>query len=345
MTKSIITLLILFLTISSFSQNAIEVDQPELTTEIVNLFAELKSNKDSGFYKSIEILEAGLNRTENNFDTYKISLNLGFLYTKTEQFDKCLDMWCAANKKGICFNFMLGDNPYPSYLSAYEDNKRFADFIKRNDSLLVEISKNAKAEYFVTLPVNYDKTQKYPMIVILHGGFGNYYRTFEDWQSDLIKNNFIAVYPQGRVVKSSFIRRYGNQGMDDIAMIYNQVIQKYSVDTSSVILAGQSAGGALSLELADNKLKSAGLLLAFPVKPRSFDIQKAERLKEASVRVVMICGEQDKNFYAGQQELSRLLDSAEVENRFIKYSNLGHEFPDDFNIQIDQGLKYILNHE
>ena len=40
--------------------------------------------------------------------------------------------------------------------------------------------------------------------------------------------------------------------------------------------------------------------------------------------------------------LSRLLDSVEVENKFIKYPNLGHRFPDDFRFQIDQGLKYIL---
>lgn len=345
MTKSIITLLILLMAISSFLQNPIEVDKSEITKEIVNLFADLKTNRDSGFYKSIELLEAGIKRTGNNFDTYKISLNLGFFYTKTEQFDTCLDMWFAANRKGICFNFIVGDNSYPSYLSAYKDNSRFADFIKKNDSLLVDISKNEKAKYFVTLPVNYDKAQKYPMIIILHGGFGNYYRTFEDWQSDLIKNIFIAIYPQGREVKSSFISRYGKYGMDDIAMIYKQVIEKYSVDTSSFILAGQSAGGALSLELANNKLKSAGLLLAFPVKPRSFDIQKAERLKEASMCIIMICGEQDKNFYAGQLELSRLLDCAEVENRFIKYSNLGHGFPADFNIQIDRGLNYILKWE
>ena len=72
-------------------------------------------------------------------------------------------------------------------------------------------------------------------------------------------------------------------------------------------------------------------------------LKRAKSLKENSVRVIMICGEQDKNFYAGQQELSRLLDSANVENRFIKYPNLGHGFPDDFNIQINQGLKNILN--
>ena len=326
-----------------YSQNVIEVEQPKISDEIEILFAELKANSEARFYKSIEILEKGLMQAKSDFETYKIVLNLGFLYTKTEQFDKCLDIWIAANKKGICFNLQPGDNPYPSYLSEYKGIKRFTDFIKSNDSLLVEKSKDAKAEYFVNLPIKYNKTQKYPVIIILHGGFGSYYRTFENWQSDLIQNDFISVYPQGREIKGSFTRRYGKNGIEDISQIYEQVITKYSVDTTSLILAGQSAGGALSLGLVNNGLFTKGLLLAFPVKPRDFDIKRAESLKESSVRVLMICGEQDKTFYSGQLELSGLLDSAEVENKFVTYPNLGHGFPDDFRFQIDQGLIFILD--
>jgi pimeloyl-ACP methyl ester carboxylesterase len=321
----------------------VEVKQPEFSDEIEILFAEFKTNINSGFYKGIEILEKGLKQAKNDYETYKIALNLGFLYTRTEQFDKCLDMWTAAGEKGICFNFQPSENPYPPYLSEYKDNKRFTDFIKTNDSLLAEISKKAKAEYFVNLPIGYDKSKKYPVIIILHGGFGSYYKTFEDWQSDVIQNDFISVYPQGREIKGSFVRRYGNSGIDDISEIYGQVLRKYSVDTKSLILAGQSAGGALSLGLVNNDLVTKGLLLAFPVKPGDFDMQKAESLKESSVRVFMICGAQDKNFYPGQLELSSLLDRAKVENKFITYPNLGHGFPNDFRFQIDQGLMFILD--
>ena len=58
---------------------------------------------------------------------------------------------------------------------------------------------------------------------------------------------------------------------------------------------------------------------------------------------VWICGSQDKNFYPGQLELSSLLDSAKVENKFITYPDLGHAFPDDFRFQIDQELMFILD--
>ena len=132
----LIFLVLIFNVIICYSQNVTEVEQPVITEEIDILFAEFKANRDSGFYKGIEILEKGLNRANNDFETYKIALNLGFLYTKTEQFDKCLDMWIAASKKGICFNFQVSDDPYPSYLSAYKDNKRFTNFIKSKYSPL-----------------------------------------------------------------------------------------------------------------------------------------------------------------------------------------------------------------
>ena len=339
----LIFLAIFFNATICYSQNVVEVEKPDFNDEIEVLFAELKANREAGFNKSIEILEKGLDLAKNDYETHRIVLNLGFLYTKTEQLDKCLDMWIAAGMKGICFNFRTGDNPYPAYLSDYKNNERFPDFIKANDSILEEVSKNSKAEYFVNLPANYDASKKYPVIIVLHGGFGNYYRTYTNWHADLIQNDFIAVYPQGRTVKGSFARRYGLSGIDDISNIYDQVRKKYSVDTESLILAGQSAGGLLSLGLVNNGLNAKGLFLAFPVKPRDFDIQSAEKLKESSVRVVMICGEQDRTFYAGQLELSKLLDSAKVENRFIPYPNLGHGFPDDFKSQLDQGLKFILD--
>ena len=57
----------------------------------------------------------------------------------------------------------------------------------------------------------------------------------------------------------------------------------------------------------------------------------------------MICGEKDKSFFPGQQKMSCILDSAKVENRFIKYPDLDHGFPKDFSDQLDKGLLYLIN--
>lgn len=341
--QKLILISLLFNIATGYSQNVREVPKLEDTGFIDSLFTELSSKRDSGFYAAIEILERGLKCSDTDFEIHKITFNLGFLYTQTNQLDKCIDMWLSANRQGICYNFHLSDNPSPPFLSSYAGNVRFLEFIQKNDSLINEISKDSETEYFVNLPTGYDKSNRYPLVIVLHGGVGNFYRTFENWQSKTINDKFISVYTQGRNMKDSFFRSYGNEGIEDITEVYSQIINKYSVDTTSVILAGQSAGGALSLELINGHIQARGLLLAFPVKPGDFNISRAQRLKNSSTRIFMICGEQDKIFYPGQLELFTLLDSAKVENRFISYPNLGHGFPDDFNSQIDIGLEFILN--
>lgn len=341
-------LIILLITLNSYfvlGQKVVETQRIELSKEYKETFDNLELYKDSGFYKGIEILEKGLINVKHEYEKYKIIFNLGYLYATTRQYDKSIDMWLSANEEGIFFPFKLKDNPFPQYLSEYSNNKRFQDFIILNDRLKNSAVENPKAEYFVNLPVNFNPGIKYPLIIILHGGIGSNNSTCINWDSKKIKNDFISVYPQGRIVLGSYARRYGKTGLEDIKEIYRQVISKYPVDTSSVILAGQSAGGELSLRLAYNDIPVHGLLLAFPVKPGELDYRKASEYKNKNIRIVMICGEKDQIFFPGQQEMSIILDSAKVENRFIKYPDLGHGFPVDFPEQLDKGILYITNDE
>ena len=127
---------------------------------------------------------------EHEYEKYKIIFNLGYLYAATKQYDKSIDMWLSANEEGIIFPFIIKkDNEFPPYLSEYSDNKRFQDFIILNDSLKISAAKNSKAEYFVNLPVNFNPDNKYPLIIILHGGIGNNYATYINWDSKKIKNS------------------------------------------------------------------------------------------------------------------------------------------------------------
>lgn len=344
MHKLIIIALILSCSIS-FPQSVEEVQKPQTSEFIESLFKDLRAKRDSGFSVAVRILEKGLEQAETEYEIHKITLNLSFLYTKTEQFDKCIDMWIWANKQGVCYNFELGKYPEPEYIVLYQDNPRFKRFLNSNDSSLKTISQNSKAQYFVEMPIDFDDSIRYPTVIIMHGGIGSFYNTFQNWQSDLIRNQCIAVYTQGREMKGTIFRSYGSNGLNDIKEIYRQVSNNYPVDMSKVILAGQSAGGAMSLALANGEIKAKGVFLAFPVKPGDFDITQAYQLRNDSTRVYMICGEQDKYFYSGQVELGELLDNAGVDNEFIKYPRLGHRFPKDFTAQVDKGLEFLLRIE
>jgi len=343
--KKIIPLIIIFNTCVVFGQQVVEIRKVEPSQQFKETFEDLKLYSDSGLAIKIGILEKSLSATKHEYEKYRIIIKLGNYYTASEQYDKATDMWIAANKAGIIFPFDLKKKGNYRYIQKYADNKRFLYFMALNDSLKQKANATSKAEYFVKVPENYDPSDKYPLIIILHGGWGNSYSVFNDWNAEMITNSFIAVYPQGRQIIGSYTRKYGPTGLKDITEIYNQVINKYAVDTSKIVLAGQSLGGELSLRLSHNNIPVQGLLLAFPVKPKDFNYRKAIELKIKDVRIVMICGQQDKRFFSGQQEMESILETADVDYKFITYPDLGHWFPKDFSEQLDNGLHYILNYE
>ena len=324
-----------------FGQNTVEVKRVSISNIYKETFENLKLFKDSGFYKGIEIFEKGLAGTTSSYEKYKMILNLGYLYSATKQYEKSIDMWIMANKEGIFFPFDLNDKGYLPYLQEYSGNKQFQKFMFLNDSIKNLANKNPKAEYFVNLPSDYSANIKYPLIIILHGGIGDNNSTYINWDSKSITSGFISVYPQGRQILGSYARKYGLYGIEDIKEIYYHVISKYPVDTSNVILAGQSAGGELAIRLSYKDIPVRGLLLAFPVKPSDFNVNNAKNLTSRNVKVVMICGEKDNRFFPGQQEISTIMDSVKIEHRFITYPDLGHGFPSDFPDQIDKGLLYL----
>ena len=340
-----VLIIMIFCTHLISAQDIVEVSKREFSPVFGETFEHLRSFQDSGLNKPIEILETGLHDATIDYERYGMIRNLGALYTAVKQYDKAIELWTAANREGLFLPFIFGERTEPEYLSEYADNKKFLDFIKRNEELRNIANTNAQVEYFVNLPEGYSPGRQYPVIFVQHGGHGDHTATSHHWHSAFMQSDFISVFTQGRERVGSFTFRYGKTGTEDIKKVYRQVSARYPVDTSRIILAGQSAGGALSLTLASNEMPTAGSLLAFPVKPGDFDYKKAVELKNNHVRIVMICGEKDKWFFPGQQELSVILDSAGVENRFIKYPDLGHDFPPDFPEQINNGLHYLLKDE
>jgi predicted esterase len=341
-------LLVLLLICNScliFGQNVVEVKRIILSKEFNETAQKARQLRDSNVYKRIDNLENGLKNAKSDYEKYRIIFRtLGSCYTSSKQYDKAIDLWIAANKEGIFFPFEFSkDYIWPSDLSNYTNNKRFEHFLITNDSLRKSANSNRKAEYFVNLPENYNPNTKYPLIIILHGGSGDNNYLPNEWDSKILKNSFVSVYPHGRFAEGSYAFSFGQTGIDDIKEIYNQVISKYPINTSKIIFAGQSDGGRLATQLAYNNIPINGLFLAFPVIPGDFNYEKAIELKKRNLKIVMICGERDSGFFPGQQEMSRILDSAKVENRFIKYPDLGHYFPNDFTEQLDKGLQFLID--
>ena len=337
--KNLFILIFVLVSFSAIGQdtNVIEVERPEIPNMLMKILGSLGENME----QNIEMLEEAFTETDNPMVKYKVSQYLGYYLSEQGEYDKSVFLWNLMHKEGLVLPFTIENGARPGYLSKYLKKDEFQKFIAKNEALKKQEAEKCKAEYFVCLPKDYNPDRIYPTVIVLHGGTGDFYSTYMYWESQIIREKFIAVYPQGRQFEGSYSRRYGENGIEDIKHVYEQVVQKYSVDTNRVILAGQSAGGYLSIRLSYEAIPVKGLFLAFPVKPHDFDEGKAQLLYEKGIGVVMIRGEKDETFRERQIELATLLDSANVNFREKVYPELGHGFPEDFSEQLDIGLRVL----
>jgi S-formylglutathione hydrolase FrmB len=118
----------------------------------------------------------------------------------------------------------------------------------------------------VYLPSNYSKEKAFPLIFMLHGWSSNYNQWNEiiDLKELADNYNFILVCPDG-LYDSWYSNSVVNKNLQFkdffFNVLYEDIINKFSVDKNNVFITGLSMGGfgAISLFLAKNEMfKSAG---------------------------------------------------------------------------------------
>lgn len=118
--------------------------------------------------------------------------------------------------------------------------------------------------YLLRLPPSYDDAQIYPLVIAMHGGFGNAFNM--ERQSQLTEkaaeSNFIVVYPEGvkggvlgiSTWNAGYCCGYASRtDIDDVGFIeavLDQLTQTLAIDTTRIYATGMSNGGFMSYRLA-----------------------------------------------------------------------------------------------
>jgi len=118
--------------------------------------------------------------------------------------------------------------------------------------------------FLVHLPTGYTGTTDLPLIIAMHGGFGNAYN-MEDQSQLSVKadaEDFIVVYPEGIKGGTLNISSWNagwccgyasNNNIDDVSFInalLDTLIDQYSIDTNRIYATGISNGGFMAYRLA-----------------------------------------------------------------------------------------------
>lgn len=264
------------------------------------------------------------------------------LFIDKNDYQSLLDKLIEGQEEGLSYPFMTGQRSWPGWVKEIEKLDGYASFLEKNTELREEGNQNCKPEYFVSLPEDYNPEFKYPLLIALHGGIGSHIQTYRYWESPELKDKFIIAYLQGASFKGTYFRRFGVEFNNIIAM-YNNILEKYPIDTSNIVIGGPSAGGYRSFALGlKQMIPASGLLLMFPVIPNSYDTNLLIDAAKNNMRVVMITGENDFGIKK-QKKLAYHLDESGVTNRFVIYPEKGHEYPDDFAHQLDVSVGFLLN--
>ena len=121
---------------------------------------------------------------------------------------------------------------------------------------------NYQRQYIVHLPPGYNSNSPAPVVIVLHGGSGNYQSVqgFTQMNFDSNQNGFLAVYPQGQgVAPPGYSWADGRNtsadqaGIDDVGFmskLIDTLYYDYNIDTNRVYICGFSNGGFMTQRLA-----------------------------------------------------------------------------------------------
>lgn len=330
---------------SSYAQNIIELPYKPLNKEFLSFTETLKEINKTDYQKSIDLCTEALdNYQDMNIRNNLIYWELSFHYASLKQYDKCFEILKLGQEEGLFYYTRTGERVFPPYLKELKKLDGFETFMSKNSELKEAANQHKTYEFMVQLPTNYNKNETYPLMFIMHGGIGNIPNSQFKYISEKLAKDFIVVYTQGDAFAGSFSRAYDFENWEaPIVNIYQQVITKYAVDTTQIILAGPSAGGYRSLILGlNNSIPAKGLLLSFAVYPRDSDSTLFINAAERGLKVALLCGENDWAIQQ-QKKLGYLMDKYGVHNRFVVFPEIGHEFPENWPYHIDTSIDYILS--
>lgn len=326
---------------------ALWAQQPEEAFDFANyqdMRARLGTLYNEGrFEESVRLLEWALDKfPDNRLANY---YNLALMYTRLEQPEKAVDALLAALDGGVWFGAYAFDD---GLFDPLRETARFEEFLSRNAEKRREAQKGVVSEYSVLTPAGYQENRKYPLFIALHGGGGNMTEFKEVWKSNLLEKEFITLFVQS----SQIVSMNGYSWTEDLEIskqeikkAYDEVLKKYPVDEKEVIVGGFSSGGVASLEIAlCNTLPVKGFVVLCPAKPESFTDENVAAAKARGIRGTILTTEMDGRLDS-QKEMEAIMKKTGLPHRFFVTPNIGHWFPEDLDVQIDESIAHIRNRD
>ncbi len=180
--------------------------------------------------------------------------------------------------------------------------------------------------YRVYVPKNYDRAQKYPLVVLLHGAGGDEGNFLDDYQQMWPKlaeeHGYLLASVNGRGPLSGYAKENGAE--QDVLDVLGIMQKRYNVDPNRIFLGGHSMGGMGTWRIGmAYRDRFAGLI---PIAGTGKAVSEGP-LKAAGKKIplLIIAGEKDALVpAAGCKEMAEEAKSLDYPVTYKQYPNQDH---------------------
>ncbi len=291
------------------------------------------------YSEAAAILETHINRFPDHLEAN--AYNLALSYVQLGEYKKTIEVLQHGLDHSVWFNIYAFEHEVWIPVKKIEVFKKILD---QNDRLRQQAQKLAKSELLVVTPEEFNENNEYPLFIALHGGGSNIENFKKIWISEKMKKEFITAYVQSSLIVG-MNRFTWTVDMEitkkEIKNAYSKIIKHYPIGENEVIIGGFSAGGVAALEIAlSNSIPVTGFLVLCPGKPESFDETNIIEAKMRGIRGTILTSEMDPRLSV-QQEMVEVLRAVGLQYQFMVTPNIGHWFPEDLDIKIDNAIDHI----
>jgi len=238
------------------------------------------------------------------------------------------------------YNYLIEDEDLKS-LNKYKEFDALLDICKKRE---LEAKRNEKPALKIIVPNKIDEKYKHSLIIALHGDQENIEIT-EDYWGSCVDKNYILALPQSSQIQFSEGYEWKNieKGLRELKEHYENILEKYNIDSDNIIIGGFSAGGRVALySILKDLIQVKGFILVAPWLPEIDEwAPLLDKIKEKGIKGYVVCGDKDDDCYECTRKFTDLLSSKKISYELKIFKGLGHDYPDNFNEILPKAIEFI----
>lgn len=197
----------------------------------------------------------------------------------------------------------------------------------------VENERGSKGGYSLYVPETYDPTERYPVVVALHGGAGHGRAFLWIWLKEARSREFILISPTAR--GDTWALMGPDIDSENLSAILDTVRARWSIDETRMLLTGMSDGGTFTYVSGLRAASPFSHLAPIAASFHPMMMEMIDRPKISGRPIYLTHGTHDWMFDVEVAHLAnQVLSGMGAEMVFHEIPDLAHTYPRDENPRI-----------